>query len=264
LTHGFVKLHRKILNSPVFQNANLYKVFSWCLLKASYKPYEALVGLRTIKLLPGQFIYGRKVAAQELDMPESSVRNYIDSLRKRKILDIKTDNKFSLITIVNWDLYQSEELEQDSKQDNNKTTTGHIQEVKELKEKNICMNSSHDNNFASAEKPIGGAKCDTGKGKYTEEFELFWFEYPRKIGKGDAFRAWNSRLKDKIIAGNLILAAKNYSKHCKEKNTDIEYIKHPKTFLSKSEPYRDYVKTDEPRKIQECFKPKIIVKEAQR
>ena len=37
---GWIKLHRKTLDSKVFQNEKLLKTFVWCLLKASHKEYD--------------------------------------------------------------------------------------------------------------------------------------------------------------------------------------------------------------------------------
>ena len=34
---GWIKLHRKLLDSPIFQNEKLFKVFAYCLMKASHK-----------------------------------------------------------------------------------------------------------------------------------------------------------------------------------------------------------------------------------
>lgn len=81
--------------------------------------------------------------------------------------------------------------------------------------------------------------------KYTCEFESFWKEYPRKVGKGDAFKVWKARIKEKCKPEDMIQAATNYAVECKKKGTETEYVKHPKTFLSKTKPYSDYLKTEE-------------------
>ena len=47
---GWIKLHRKILDSPIFQNEKLFKVFAYCLMKASHKEHTQLVGRRVVHL----------------------------------------------------------------------------------------------------------------------------------------------------------------------------------------------------------------------
>lgn len=109
--NSYLKLYRKILESEVFQNEGLLKVWLWCMCRASFtKRYVSIKnGKGTIEVLinPGQFIFGRNSAANELNMKPSTVRNRIDKLKKLKNLDIKKDNQYSIISIRNWDIYQN-------------------------------------------------------------------------------------------------------------------------------------------------------------
>jgi len=112
---GWVKLHRKLLESPVFQNEKLLKVFVWCLLKASHTEHAELVGLQKVSLHPGQFVYGRHKAAEELKIKESTLYKYMMWLKNEEILNIQSNNKFSVVTVVNWDIYQIDEPKSSSK-----------------------------------------------------------------------------------------------------------------------------------------------------
>jgi DnaD/phage-associated family protein len=112
---GWIKLHRKLLDNPIFQNEKLLKVFIWCLLKASHKEHETMVGLQTVTLKPGQFVYGRTKASEFLKIKPSTLNDCMEALKFREIIDIKTNNKYSLVTVVNWELYQSDEIESDNK-----------------------------------------------------------------------------------------------------------------------------------------------------
>jgi len=107
---GYVFLHRKLIDSRVFQNAELLKVFIWCLLKANHKGgWVSIVtgrGKTDIYVKSGQFIFGRSTASKDLKMPESSVRNRIGTLQKIEIISVKPDTHYSIITIINWDTYQ--------------------------------------------------------------------------------------------------------------------------------------------------------------
>jgi biotin operon repressor len=121
---GYIKLARCLLEKPLFQNEKLLKVWIWCLLKASHKGYEQLIGLKKIQLESGQFIFGREKAAQELNMPQSTVWRLMQFLKDNESLDIKTNNKYSLVTLINWTLYQVEPEKTDSKMDSKRTTDG--------------------------------------------------------------------------------------------------------------------------------------------
>lgn len=72
------------------------------------------------------------------------------------------------------------------------------------------------------------------KHTYSEEFEEFWFAYPRKEDKGMAYKQWNARLKDGYSPDVMLTAAKHYASVLKKRGTETEYIKLPKTFISSS------------------------------
>ena len=138
---GYIKLHRKLLSSAIFDNPNLLKVFIWCLLKASYQERDQVVGLQTVKLLPGQFIYGRVKAGAELRMNPSTAHRYMLRLKSFGNVDIKANNKFSVITVANWGFYQSDNQADDNKADN-KWTTNEQQMDTNKKVKKVKKDSS--------------------------------------------------------------------------------------------------------------------------
>lgn len=117
---GWLKIHRQLMHSPVFENEKLFKVFMYCLMKASHKEHEQLVGRQVVQLKPGQFVFGRKKASIETNMSPSTLWGYVLTLKKMGNLDIKSNNKFSVITVVNWAIYQQDDKDFDSK----RTTDG--------------------------------------------------------------------------------------------------------------------------------------------
>ena len=120
---GWISLHRKLLDSTVFQNADLLKVWIWCLLKATHKDYETLVGLQVVELLPGQFVTGRFKGSEELKMNPSTFYKYLKILQDLSMIALKSDNKKTVVTIENWDKYQGEEGRACQQNNNNVTTT---------------------------------------------------------------------------------------------------------------------------------------------
>lgn len=127
---NWLKLNRSILTSDVFENPKLLKVWIWCLCKASHKERDQVVGRQVQHLYEGQFIFGRKVASRELGMPESTVYRYVLQLKQLGNVSVKTNNKYSVITVENWRFYQydNRKLEQmNGQQMNNKRTTNEQQ-----------------------------------------------------------------------------------------------------------------------------------------
>ena len=77
--------------------------------------------------------------------------------------------------------------------------------------------------------------------KYTPDFDVWWDTYPRKEEKGNAYKKYMARIKEGYSPAELLEAAKNYAAQCKRQGTEKRYIKHPKTFLSDSRPFLDFL-----------------------
>lgn len=92
----------------------------------------------------------------------------------------------------------------------------------------------------SEDKPPEGSK-DKKKDEYSAGFIKFWEAYPRKVEKANAYKKYQTRIKDGWSDEELIEAAKNYALQCKKLRTEPKYIKHPKTFLSDSTPFADFL-----------------------
>lgn len=79
---------------------------------------------------------------------------------------------------------------------------------------------------------------------YSVNFESFWNVYPRKKEKAKAYKCYNARLKDGYSEEELLTAAIEYAKECKERKTEERYIKLGSTFLSAITPFVDYLKKE--------------------
>jgi hypothetical protein len=134
---GYVKLWRKSIEGGWLSNAKLWTFWCWCLMKASHKEYDLVVGLQKVHLMPGDFVFGLKAASKELKMPIQPIRTILDFLKISQNITLKTTNKFSIISIINWDTYQSDENEINTQINkpltNEQQTTNNKQTLKELK-----------------------------------------------------------------------------------------------------------------------------------
>lgn len=138
MNKGYIKIWRKSIESGWLSNPKLWTFWCWCLMKASHKEYNVIVGCQQVHLMPGDFIFGRKMASKELRTSEQSIRTFVDFLKTSGNLTIKTTNKFSVISITNWATYQQEvnaaNQQINQQLTNNQPTTNHKQECKECKE----------------------------------------------------------------------------------------------------------------------------------
>lgn len=115
MNNGYIKLHRKLLSCSIFGNAPMVQLWVWCLLRARHEPGSVTIGRQTVELEPGQFIFGRHVASEELRTPGSTVWRMMKSLEELGMLKIESNNKFSIVTVENWASYQSGNEEVKSK-----------------------------------------------------------------------------------------------------------------------------------------------------
>ena len=135
MNRGYIKVWRKIADNDILQNHKYCAFFLWALTKAAHKEKTIIVGGQSVHLLPGQFIFGRKSAAKALGMSEQEIRTCLKLSQNLDFLTTKATNKFTIISIINWDIYQgSDSDEQPSEQptSNQQATTN--KECKECKE----------------------------------------------------------------------------------------------------------------------------------
>ena len=96
-----------------YKDNNTKAVFLHLLLIASYEKTTFLGH----QIRPGQAVIGRRSLAEDLGMSEQSVRTALNHLKSTNDITIKSTNKFSIVTIVNWASYQS--CVDDTNQQNN-------------------------------------------------------------------------------------------------------------------------------------------------
>lgn len=113
MREGWVKLHRSVLTLPVFDEPELLRLWLYLLLKASHQPRDVPVGQTIVHLQPGQLITGRKRIAQDLRISETNVRCQLKRLVVHQLVNLKTTNRFSLVTLMNWDFFQSGDQQSD-------------------------------------------------------------------------------------------------------------------------------------------------------
>lgn len=122
MSNGYIFLWRKTLDTDMMKNHKLFTFWCWCLLKASYKEQDKIIGFKEVVLNPGQFIFGRKKAAQDLRMAESSVRYCLKVLESHQKVSTKATNKYTIVTIIKWDTYQITEYNKNQQIANNSPT----------------------------------------------------------------------------------------------------------------------------------------------
>lgn len=125
MERGYLKLWRKSLDSEVFASESLWRLWSWCLMKTSYKIHHVSLssgkGSIVVTIKPGQFIFGRHGAAEALGWNPSTTWKRMQKLVEFGCISIQSNNRYSVVTICNWEEYQEEKSIKEQQSDSRVT-----------------------------------------------------------------------------------------------------------------------------------------------
>lgn len=133
MTAGWIKLHRQMTEWEWYNDANTIRLFLHLLLTANHDDNR----WQGVMVRRGQRIAGRHTLSEELGISERSIRTSLKRLKSTSEVTIKATNRFSVITVNNYEKYQSKELsDQPSVQPraNKRPASDHKQEGEEGKE----------------------------------------------------------------------------------------------------------------------------------
>jgi hypothetical protein len=130
MSQGYIKLYRKIRQSPIFNDMQLYRLWTICLTEASHAERDQIIGKQTVHLQEGEFVTGRfdlmemynnGLKQKDKVKGEKTVFRWLETLEKGGYLTIKKTNKFSIVSIDNWGLYQQDNGKEGPDNDHQKT-----------------------------------------------------------------------------------------------------------------------------------------------
>lgn len=124
MDNGFFSLHRKIFDNPIWKKPALAHLVVHLIGKANHETKRFIFNGHEQEVKRGQLLTGRYALSEETGISPSSTRNYLKILENIGFLDIKSTNKFSLITLTKYSQYQDKKKKEDSTLDNQRTTTG--------------------------------------------------------------------------------------------------------------------------------------------
>ena len=130
----FIKLNRKILDWEWYKDANTFKLFIHLLLTANVKDKK----WQGITIKRGEVVTSLKSLSQQTGLSVQNVRTALNNLILTKCLTNKSHSKFRIISINNYNLYQSANKVSNNQLTNNQQTTNNqlttSKESKECKE----------------------------------------------------------------------------------------------------------------------------------
>jgi len=145
---GWTKTHRKILDNPIFKKPELFQLFSYCVLMANHIDKKIIMNGNEITVERGSFVTGRKVMANDTGQGESAIYKRLKVLENLKMISVKSNNRFSVLRVLNYCIYQGSDIEEEQPSNNKVTTkeqpSNTTKNDKELKEPSCQTNKFAD------------------------------------------------------------------------------------------------------------------------
>ena len=202
---GWVKLHRKILDDPVWTSATTEQkvVLITVLLLADHEARQWYWKGRKFETQPGQFITSLNTLLKKSGVSIKSIRTAIARFEKLNFLANEPAKTGRLISIKNWARYQSSVDGGGKETGKEVAKTGQLTRSKEVKKESI---------------PI--------------KFETFWQTYPKKQSKQNALKAWRKIDPDEGLLTVILSALKAQKDSDQWQQNNGQFIPHASTWLN--------------------------------
>lgn len=116
MDNGWVKIHRKIIENPIFKRSAYFHLWITLLLKSNHKQTKMMWNGGIIVVNEGQLITGRKSLSEETGIPESTIEDILRYLETQHQIQQQKTTKYRLVTILNWKDYQNPTAKATTKQ----------------------------------------------------------------------------------------------------------------------------------------------------
>jgi hypothetical protein len=140
-TAGWVKLYRKIIDSPGYFSEPFCKNMAWIdlLLLTNYEDNYFYVRGNKVDVKRGQCGYAEETLAKRWKWSRGKVRRFLDMLVKEEKIVQQKNNVTTLISITKYDEYQANGTTEDTADGQQTDTNKKVKKVKEEKEINILF-----------------------------------------------------------------------------------------------------------------------------
>lgn len=252
---GWIKSYRKMQNNWIWRYKEPYdrrSAWQYILFQAYYKDDKIMNKGELVLVKRGQFPTSVRDLADKWMWSIGKVQRFLDALEAEHMVERSRLKNGTLITVVNYEIYQDERYTDDTEigtltdtqtiqsrntdEYANDTLAIHNKRNKEYKEdkkekNNICAPEPHD-----TDQPDDTQKF---KDSVLEEFyDSIWKLYPIKKGKGQVSKTQKQKLQ-RIGFDEIKRCVDRYLAECEKENTETQYMVNGSTFFNSR--YVDYL-----------------------
>jgi len=201
MNNGWIKIHRKFIDWQWFGNSEAVHLFIYLTLKANHA--DKMWQGHDVKR--GQLITSINHLSMATGISQRSVRTWLKKFANTGEIELKTTNKFTIVTVCKYECYQLTDEE------NDKQNVTPATNKRQTNDKQLTTNKN-DKNYKKEEEDIS--------------FLRFWDLYGKKVDRQASERKWNkidSELHELIFAHVADYVAST---------PQIQYRKNPETYLN--------------------------------
>jgi len=160
LAHGYIKLHRQLQNNWLWQERRSFsKAEAWIdiLFLVNHQEAKVTLGNELITVGKGSRIISVRQLCERWKWSNTKVKAFLDILVADKMIVYKSDTKKTVITVVNWDLYQCD--------NDTKTSQKRHDSITDQSQKRTNKNDKNDKN----DKNVLSLEIEKFRTRYTPE-----------------------------------------------------------------------------------------------
>lgn len=159
---GWISLHRSIEKHWLYEEERKFSRFeAWVdlLLMVNHADNKTMIDGKLVTVKRGQRITSLRKLGDRWNWSLTKVDAFLKLLEEDKMIVLKKDTKKTLVTIVNYDIYQNNDLEKRHRKDSEKTVKEH-RKNSEKTQKKTNNNVNKDNNVNNDNKAISSSNND--------------------------------------------------------------------------------------------------------
>jgi len=214
---GWIKVHRKLIDSGIWKKPAMLKLWMYCLMKATHKKTKTILDMEEVELQEGEFITGRDSLAEDFNKgmnkedKKSAITlwRWMKNFEKWEMLNIRSTNKYSIVTVLNWDEYQENEQQMNIQRTSDEQPMNTNKNAKNAKnDKNIQQQQQGEPDF-DYEPPEPTPEYDQKENPFTM-YEYCYGKFPGQMIIGDINHYIDQEgMEQRLIAFAIWKAAKN-------------------------------------------------------
>ncbi|KIH70056.1 DnaD domain-containing protein [Salinicoccus roseus] len=178
---GWISLHRSIENHWLFKEDRKFSKFeAWVdlLLMVNHKDKKILLGSELALVRRGQKITSLRKLSERWQWSITKVDRFLKLLESDEMITVKKDSKKTVVSIVNYDIYQNQDLEKRHRKDSNETPTIQEEDTDDTRTKtnNNVNNANNDSIRRNKEdKQEQQSNYEKRVGRIFKAYEYFGF-----------------------------------------------------------------------------------------